>query len=128
MGHHHHHGGHRNVVPTGWPLALAMGLALAAYGVYDAVQIQATFTNGIPGTGVITDIDRGMTTMEVAGHPCVIASILGQRGSVIRVVYPAGRPEECVVAGNQSFAWSIGAVLGGIAVVALSAFMARRPT
>lgn len=107
---------------------LGGALLLFAWGAWEAISLARLFHGGVEATGVIVRVDRESddTRIHVAGAECPVTGDVGAVGRPVAVVYPQGRPIECVVRSPHAFRWSAGAMLLGGVILGVVVYQARR--
>jgi hypothetical protein len=128
MRHRHRHRYGRGTSLAGGGVALLGALFLFAWGGWEAFCLTRLFHGGANAVGVITRVDRASddTRIHVAGAECPVTGDVGPIGRSVAVVYPHGRPIECVVRTPNAFRWSAGAMLLGAAILLVVGYQTRR--
>lgn len=116
--------------PSGGGFAvLAFGaIILLLWGAWEAYYLARLFHEGARAHGHIVSVDREHddTRIRVGDAECPVTGDVGPVGHAVEVVYPRGRPIECVVRSPNAFRWSAGAMLLGGTFLGVVWYQLRR--
>lgn len=130
MSRHRHFLSRRHHGAPAAPVLIASALILALWGAWDAFATGALYFRGQRGTGIVIHRDDATddTRLRVGEAECPVYGDQGPIGRPVPVVYPHGRPRECIVRRPQAFKWSAGALLFGGALIAVVLWRRAEPT
>ncbi len=97
-------------------------MLMGLWGIYDGFVTARLYFYGQRATGIVISRDEGRddTRLRVLDAECPVYGDQGRIGRGVPVVFPHGRPRDCMVRRPSAFKWAAGATLLGGGVLAFA--------